>query len=399
MSSSRVRRNTRRFTAKIALKLTAATAPRNKKGKAMTAIKKADVSSKPLSFVSNPRAEDGRFAEAPSDEKLGENMTLVRHAPDVIRALGAEMTIAELRARSGMSVSKLAELPESERALVVDLMRRGAMPLTESFERTTGAAPRAPHASHPRPGTHRPHQRGTRAAHASKKHPRPKGNGAAGRAKHAGTAPAPSRKKPKKTLPPFSSGKRIGDVVFDGVAFEKRAISPQATELARAASTAKLIAGACSFLVPAAVLKAVWKHPKSVSVGPNGAAQWAKLKDNTKKWMTLMHAAVMASIEGGAQLSPRLDPNKSAFAVKRVAERRAALDLVGEIVRSKSSAGAPTLGQTKSAANELVRSMLSAPGQKAYEVVWQGPDGHSVRAIVAIDPKRRALAITTLTSY
>src|SRR5215472_6559165 len=105
----------------------------------MTSIKKADVSSSPLSFKSREPFANGRFPEAPDSQGLGENLTLARHAPDVISALGASTTIGELRERTGLSVSKLASLPEAERAVILDVVKRSMVPIGESFERKKGA--------------------------------------------------------------------------------------------------------------------------------------------------------------------------------------------------------------------------------------------------------------------
>lgn len=67
----------------------------------------------------------GAFVGADPKLPIGKNATLLRHAPDVIRALGPTTTIGELRDRFGMSLTKIARLSQAERATMLGAISRG----------------------------------------------------------------------------------------------------------------------------------------------------------------------------------------------------------------------------------------------------------------------------------
>jgi hypothetical protein len=285
---------------------------------------------------------------------------------------------------------------------------------TEVFEMKKKGGPTTLPAKHPHApkpaGTHRPHQRGTKGAHPKhgpKKTPKtpkkhPKGKRAQGGHKKPTipvvppVPPVPERAKAVK-LPAFSTGQKAGEEALNGIVFTKAEITPEIEALAKSASTAKLLVEPSQLSVPLSAIKAIAKHPKSVSVGPNGGADWAKMKGPAQKWLEFMHDALMASIEGGSQLSPKLDPNTSGIAVKRIPEKRAVLDLVGEVTKAIAPNDGKTLADTKAAATELMQAMLKEAGQRAFEVVWQGQNGASVRAVLAIVPKTGEIRATALT--
>ncbi len=281
---------------------------------------------------------------------------------------------------------------------------------TEVFEMKKGGPTTLPakHPHAPKPaGTHRPHQRGTKGAHPKhgpKKTPKKMPKHPKGKRGHAGHKKVPrpivpllpERAKPVK-LPAFSTGQKAGEEALNGIVFTKGEITAEIEALAKSASTAKLLVEPSQLSVPLGAIKAIAKHPKSVSVGPNGGADWAKMKPAAQKWLEFMHDALMAGIEGGSQLSPKLDPNTSGIAVKRIPEKKAVLDVVGEVTKAIAPDDGKTLAETKAAATELMRSMLKEAGQRAFEVVWQGPNGASVRAVVAIVPKTGEIRATALT--